>query len=136
MAAPASAFDYASDRDAALELLTHGASPSPLCVCLPRGCRGKRDLLTEYVRQLRLPDYFGWNWDALEECLRDLSWLEPGQAVLIWHAGLPLRGQSRRVYLELLDEAARHWRESSERQFRVAFSRSLETRIERLLGTS
>ncbi|MFE2021460.1 barstar family protein [Streptomyces sp. NPDC059499] len=31
---------------------------------------------------LRLPDYFGWNWDALSDCLRDLNWLRAEHHVL------------------------------------------------------
>lgn len=34
---------------------------------------------------LRLPDYFGWNWDALSDCLRDQSGC-PRTAVLIVEA--------------------------------------------------
>jgi hypothetical protein len=133
MATSGDAFDYESDSEGALESLPAGADPPPLVVRLPRGCRVKQELLAEYVRQLRLPDYFGWNWDALEECLRDLSWLAPGRTVMIAHAGLPLRGRSRRVYLEVLDNVVRHWRESKQWKVRVKFPRSLEAKIKRIL---
>lgn len=33
------------------------------------------ELLDELARVFRFPDYFGGNWDAADECLRDLSWL-------------------------------------------------------------
>jgi len=33
---------------------------------------------------MHFPDYFGSNWDALDECLADLDWLDlPGYVLLI-----------------------------------------------------
>ncbi len=32
---------------------------------------------------LKFPEYFGWNWDAFYDCLRDLQWLSSDSHVLI-----------------------------------------------------
>ncbi|MFF2195694.1 barstar family protein [Streptomyces sp. NPDC058157] len=37
----------------------------------------------EFDEALRFPEYFGWNWDALYDCLRDLRWLSADAHVLI-----------------------------------------------------
>jgi len=34
-------------------------------------------------RALQFPDYFGINWDAFEDCLRDLSWFSSRGYVLV-----------------------------------------------------
>ncbi|MFK0106416.1 barstar family protein [Streptomyces sp. NPDC091217] len=33
------------------------------------------DVFQKFWDAFRLPDYFGWNWPALRDCLRDLGWL-------------------------------------------------------------
>ncbi|MEV4813089.1 barstar family protein [Micromonospora avicenniae] len=49
----------------------------------------------EFSDALLFPGYFGWNWDALSECLRDLNWL-PAEAYLIVVERAPLLlGQPR-----------------------------------------
>jgi RNAse (barnase) inhibitor barstar len=45
--------------------------------------RSDIDLLAEVARAFQLPDYFGMNWDALDECLRDLSWLPASGHLLV-----------------------------------------------------
>lgn len=49
-------------------------------------------LLAAFVRELRFPEYFGWNWAAFSECMRDLSWL-PARAykIVIQDAQAPCR---------------------------------------------
>jgi hypothetical protein len=79
-----------------------------LVVRIPAGIRSKQKLLGFLADRLRFPGYFGWNWDALEECLNDLSWLGGEQRVAIVHEGLPFGagGEHRRTYLQILAGAA------------------------------
>ncbi len=78
-------------------------------VQVPFGLDRKADLL-EFLRgALRLPDYFGANWDALEECLNDPHVMGGRKCVLV-HRDLPLAGDpaGRRAYLQILRQAARN----------------------------
>lgn len=53
-----------------------------LRLCLT-GVDSKEALLKSVGDTLEFPDYFGLNWDALDECLHDLSWLDNGKVILV-----------------------------------------------------
>ncbi len=40
-------------------------------------------LFAALARALEFPAYFGRNWDAVDECLRDLEWLGANRVVLV-----------------------------------------------------
>jgi RNAse (barnase) inhibitor barstar len=94
-----------------------------LIVRVPRGIRSKEKLFGIYANSLRLPKYFGRNWDALEECLRDLSWLPPTQAIAIIHQDLPFGpgGENRAIYLDVLRDVLDHWSVANSRSVQVIF---------------
>ncbi|MEC4572606.1 barstar family protein [Streptomyces virginiae] len=61
---------------------------------------------------LELPDHFGWNWNALYDCLRDLRWLTADHHVLIVEAAdqvLPADPSDRRMFFTTLLRAGRRW---------------------------
>jgi hypothetical protein len=57
-----------------------------------------------FARALGFPDWFGQNWDALEDCLTDLSWLEAAGHVVI------LEGkEDSGILTDVLRAAAQFW---------------------------
>jgi hypothetical protein len=38
-------------------------------------CKNKLNLLDQFSKALNFPDYFGKNWDAFDEVMGDLNWL-------------------------------------------------------------
>lgn len=78
-----------------------------------RRLRGKRGLLSALARALRFPETYGVNWDALADCLQDLSWRsEPGGMVLlrgvdVFAAASP---DDHILLREILEATALHWR--------------------------
>lgn len=75
---------------------------------LPVNIPDKMSLLGLIAKQLSFPDHFGMNWDALEECMRDLSWLPLGN-VILEHAEVPLMRDvaSAKTYVAILADATR-----------------------------
>ena len=59
------------------------------------------------ARALRFPAWFGRNWDALEDCLGDLSWRAGSGHVLVFDA-FP-RGDELGVLLDVLRSTAEFW---------------------------
>ena len=74
---------------------------------IPAKAKGKEKLLGVLASKLRFPAYFGHNWDALDECLRDLSWLSDQPRVVIVHEALPFSsaGESLAIYQSILADA-------------------------------
>lgn len=77
-------------------------------------CKTKAGLLAEFARALSFPDYFGHNWDALEECLADLDWLPArGYVVIVTDAEQVLTKpddeDDYETFIEILAEAGEAW---------------------------
>lgn len=94
-------------------------------------CSSKEECLARMSTALRFPSYFGSNWDALEECLCDLEWLDKsGLMVVFQDADLMLRTQESdwSILLRILRNAASYWMKQrsttghlKQRSFRVVF---------------
>ena len=77
-------------------------------------CKTKNGLLDEFSRVFSFPDYFGHNWDALEECLADLDWLPAkGYLVVVTDADQVLTKPDEEddfeTFVEILNEAGEAW---------------------------
>ena|SRR5712692_8278564 len=65
------------------------------------------DIFESMARALEFPDWFGRNWDALEDLLGDLSWRKADGHVLVFR-GRPA-GESLGILLEVLAATAEYW---------------------------
>lgn len=114
------------------------ADVSPtLLVDVPSGIKTRAVLFEELARRLMFPDYFGANWDALWDCIRDLSWLPAGPVVLR-HRDLPLADDldDLKKYLSILrDTVEKKWtvRGQCLRDLIVIFPREAREQISLLL---
>ncbi|MGX4688720.1 barstar family protein [Streptomyces sp. JNUCC 63] len=69
-------------------------------------------VFTQFYEALRLPDYFGWNWNALRDCLTDLHWLSAQHfLVTIEDADVVLSEspEEREILFRALNDAAKFW---------------------------
>ena len=67
----------------------------------------KAALLKNMASALGFPEWFGQNWDALEDCLTDLSWRDaPGHVLVIER---PTPGDDLGVLVDILRSSAESW---------------------------
>lgn len=76
------------------------------------GSQGREDLLRGLAEAMRFPDYFGMNWDAVIDCLRDLDDRVPAEgyvlfvhgADFLWRHHLQTMGDLVEVWLAAAEE--------------------------------
>lgn len=102
-------FDH-NDRESLVEAATEaGLHAAPIDFA---GCAGKDDALARIAAALRFPEWFGGNWDALADCLGDLSWLDGAGQLLVFDDAWGWRERDGEDFATLLDicgEAAQGW---------------------------
>jgi RNAse (barnase) inhibitor barstar len=75
-------------------------------------CKTREGLFVEFARALSFPDYFGHNWDAVEECLADLEWLPArGYVVIVTDAEQVLTkdDEDYPTFIDILNDAGESW---------------------------
>ncbi len=119
-------FVYADDVRSVGILNAHVAVVPPKIV-------GREDLFRCLSRALSLPSHFGSNWDALDECMRDLSWLDQHRVVL-FHEALPdLDRDHLTTYLEILRDAVVDWRSDVDDELVVVLPPAARDEVRRVL---
>jgi Barstar (barnase inhibitor) len=102
-----------SDKEAATEIA--GWREARLVVHTVRGrkMRSLSDLCDEFAAALQFPWYFGENWAAFDECIKDLAWLpaEAGYVVVLTDPLLVLKDSSEdfAVLVRVLTSAVVEW---------------------------
>ena len=73
--------------------LFHNVSEDAFLLEVPTGIQSKTELLNVFAKQGQFPEYYGKNWDALLDCLRDFSWITERKIVIL-HRDVPLSSNS------------------------------------------
>jgi RNAse (barnase) inhibitor barstar len=80
------------------------------------GVRDKQTFLDRCAEEFSLPSYFGHNWDALQDCLTDLSWVPATRGYVVvydhWRDLASSDPDAYRTVLEIFESAVAHWRDT------------------------
>jgi hypothetical protein len=78
--------------------------------------KAKAGFLKKLAHALNFPDYFGMNWDALSDCLTDLSWKPAtGYVLLLKNLGIFMENapEDWKIAKSILDSSANYWKEKA-----------------------
>ncbi len=108
------------EKFAELGTIARKASVAFHHVTLPPAAQ-KIEILEAVARELRFPDWFGQNWDALQDSLCDLSWVPENRGIVLVIAGVDATQTAPGeldTFIEVLRSAAQYW-EHAKRPFLV-----------------
>ncbi|MFD8576659.1 barstar family protein [Streptomyces virginiae] len=66
----------------------------------------------QFDELLKFPEYFGWNWNAFYDCLRDLEWLPSDYRILIIESAESVLSEddgAREEFFRTLWRAGQRW---------------------------
>jgi hypothetical protein len=75
----------------------------------------KQSFLCQIAQVMRFPDYFGRNWDALDECITDLDWCVAERYVLIYDQSdvfAKAAPTEWAIAYDILQSAVTYWQET------------------------
>ncbi|MET9100750.1 MULTISPECIES: barstar family protein [Streptomyces] len=95
--------------------VTHALPPTGLIYAAR--LRGKEmpdsdGVFTQFHEALRLPNHFGWNWNALRDCLTDLHWINAPHVLITiddTDAVLSESPEERATLFRALNDAVKFW---------------------------
>ena len=106
---------------------------NPKITIIPSSIADKEEILNFYAQELYFPEYFGQNWNALYDCLCDLTWLPQNQIKIIHNNVTLLNDEDQKIYLKLLDDAIISWEGESQHQLFVYFPENTKDQILEIL---
>ena len=121
-------FVYVEEIDPYVEEIESQARSENLVAIVPAGIRSVETLFSILSKALNFP-YFGRNWNALSDCLRDFWWTDIFQITMI-HRDIPALGtDATRTYLDVLAYCVEDWKPGEDHQLRVVFPLSQKVAI-------
>lgn len=72
----------------------------------------KETFLNQAVEAMQFPSYFGYNWDAFDECITDLTWCPAQRYVILYdHADIFAQADTiqYQIALDILNSAKEYW---------------------------
>ncbi|EKE27771.1 MAG: hypothetical protein ACD_3C00154G0014 [uncultured bacterium (gcode 4)] len=82
----------------------------------------KEELFDKISILLDFPDHFWGNWDALYDCLTDMSWSGHEKIILFHKRSFKLDEEDFKIYMNIWDETVKYWLDNGHVPFEVIYS--------------
>jgi Barstar (barnase inhibitor) len=78
-------------------------------------------LMDAVAEAMKFPKYFGENWNALSDCMRDFHWIDKKNVVLV-HTDVPsIELDDLSIYIDVLKGAVDDWKDTKEHELFIVF---------------
>lgn len=94
---------------------------------------GVEHLFDELSEKLRFPNYFGRNWDAVNDCLNDFMWIEEKNILIVHDSSISLSEKDFDIYVDILHDTILSWLSDTDHTLRVVFQTDYKEIIERFI---
>lgn len=94
---------------------------------------GVEHLFDELSEKLRFPNYFGRNWDAVNDCLNDFMWIEEKNIVIVHDSSISLNEKDFDIYVDILHDTILSLLSDTDHTLRVVFPTDYKEIIERFI---
>lgn len=95
-------------------------NPTNLFILEGKNMKTRADLFSEITKKLYFPDYFGNNWNALDDCLQDLDWIHAYSIKIIVRNFdkilLEKNTEEKSIFLDCLKTASDFWEKEQEKE--------------------
>jgi RNAse (barnase) inhibitor barstar len=108
--------------------------PTRFTFFVPTQIQTEDDLFNAFYEGMNFPGYFGFNYNALIDCLSSLDWCEAAH-VRIVHFNVPALGAALGTYVSSLQDVVNRVNERSEYDFSVWFPATEKLTLEQLRHT-
>lgn len=123
---PARSGVYRVSRDDTVEEVARGTPLGRTRVALQGG---KAEILDALAKALAFPHWFGRNWDALEDCLADLSWKPAGGHLVLLTGAASLAKDDAGILTDILESSAQSWKARGQPFFAVFVDPARELKL-------
>ncbi|GAB6853868.1 barstar family protein [Asaia astilbis] len=90
---------------------------------VPEKIKGLEQFFNIFRTLLNFPSYFGFNWDAFDECINDLHWITYRDVWIVFN-DIPIIGEDDiSVLYYLLRESVDRWNKTNEINLNIVIPR-------------